>query len=73
MLDLMDCFSKSQQSVPNTLRTAVRYTTLGVYLTDVRRDEVKRRLTKKNNHQVLHHSVEVNNYGRERICIKMGK
>ena len=37
-----DCFTQSRQSVPKIRRTAVRQTTLGVCLTDVRRDEVKR-------------------------------
>ena len=35
--------SSHPRSVPNTLRTAVKLTTLGVNITAVRRDEVKRR------------------------------
>ena len=43
-------FAQSQRNVPSTLRTAVRWTTLGVHLTDVRRGEVEWRLTKQNDH-----------------------
>ena len=37
----MSIFRKSVRNAPNTLRTAVKLTTLGVSTTDVRRDEVE--------------------------------